>query len=462
MNAPHNALLVPPHSIESEQHILGAVMLQNEAFDLVAPNLAETDFYADQHRRIWRALCALIGSGKAADAVTVVAQLDQAGDLEAVGGIEYVGGLVGQSTGASNIAAYARVVRDRSQLRQLAIAASTLQGLAMNPLGRSPAELVDDAAKALDAFGKGDSSDAVLPIGEYLPALIDRIEQRRTRGEIQGLATGLRDLDRLTAGLQKGDLFLVAGRPSSGKSALAMQFATQAAMAGRSVVVFSLEMSRDQLLERMVSNVGQVNADALRTGDLHNDEWEGVSVAIGRLRDTRLLCYDAADMNVSRVRSIARRAKRKHGCDLVVLDYLQLLTPEDGENRNAEITQISRGLKLMAKELDCPVVALSQLSRDVEKRMDKRPVMPDLRDSGALEQDADVIAMIYRDEVYNKDDANPMKGIAEIIVVKQRMGRIATVFAEFAGEYSRFRDVAHEWRRPERATSSRKGKAIEA
>lgn len=460
MNAPE-MLKLPPHSIDAEQNVIGSILIENEAWDVVAASLTEADFWSDQHRRIWRAVGAIIGAGKVADAVTVVARLDQSGDLEAVGGIEYIGALVGQLGTARNVQAYAKIVRERSQLRRLVSAASDLQALAMNPLGRSADELVGEAAKVLDAFGQNDDADAVKPIGEYLVNLIDRIEQRRNRGAIQGLSTSIQALDAITAGLQNGDLFLLAGRPSHGKSALAMQIAGHAAMAGHSVVVFSLEMSRDQLLERMVSNVGTVNADALRTGNLCNEEWEGVSVALSRLRDIRLLCYDAADMNVSRVRAIARRVKRKHGCALVVLDYLQLLTPEDGENRNAEITQISRGLKLMAKELGCPVLALSQLSRKVEERANKRPVPSDLRDSGALEQDADVIALLYQDQVYDKSDANPLKGIAEIIIAKQRMGRTGTVYTEFAGEYSRFRDMPSEWRRPEYQKPV-KSRAIEA
>lgn len=440
---------LPPHSTEAEQHVLGAILLANEAFDACAAIIGEGDFYVANHRKIWCAIAQQVGSGKSADAVTVVAALDQAGELQAVGGVEYVGGLQALVPTARNVETYARIIRERSLLRQLGAAATQLHALAANPMGRKVSELVDEAARIFDAFDQGESEE-VQPIGAYLVDLIERIEDRRNRGEIQGLSTGLRDLDRITAGLQKSDLILIAGRPSQGKSALAMQIAQYAALHSKSVVVFSLEMSRDQLLERMISNVGTVDADSLRTGQLSNESWEGVSAALGALRDVKLLCYDASDMTVQRVRSIARRAKRKQGCDLIVLDYLQLLTPDgDSENRNSEIQKISSGLKAMAKELDCPVVALSQLSRKVEERMIKKPVMSDLRDSGALEQDADVIALLYRDEYYNDADDNPMKGIAEIIIAKQRMGRTGTVYTEFSGEYSRFRNMSHEWRRPE-------------
>lgn len=463
MNREEQQGATPPHSIEAEQQILGAILIENEAYDVCAELVAEADFYADGHRKIWRAIAQQIAVGKPADAVTVVARLDAAGALESVGGIEYVGSLQMSVLTARNIEAYAKIVRERSQLRKIAAAASQLHALAVNPLGKTAAELLAEVGQVLDGLEDDGATEEVQPIGAYLAALVDRIEDRSKRGEIQGLATGLRDLDRITAGLQRGDLVLVAGRPSMGKSALAMQIAQDTALSGKSVVVFSLEMGRDQLLERMVSNVGMVNSDALRTGRLNTDEWAGVSAAFGRLQDIRLICHDAGDLSISRVRSLARKAKRKGGCDLVVVDYLQLLAPESGaENRNAEITAISRGLKLMARELDCPVIALSQLSRKVEERTNKRPVPSDLRDSGALEQDADVIALIYRDEVYHDEETNPMRGIAEIIIAKQRMGRTGTVFAEFAGEYSRFRDTSHGWRKPEPPAPRKAGKAIAA
>lgn len=460
MNDDIEMLREPPHSAEAEQHVLGAILLTNDAFDVCAPIVSEADFYAETHRLIWRAIAQQIGAGAIADPVTVVAALDAVGKLEHVGGIQYVGGLLHSTPTARTVETYARIVRERSLLRQLAAAGTQLSGLAFNPMGRKVAELVDEAARIFDGFGQGDSEE-VKPIGEYLVALVDNIEQRRGRGEIQGLSTGLRDLDRITAGLQNGDLILLAGRPSQGKSALAMQIAQDAAIGGRSVLVFSLEMSRDQLLERMISNTGQVNSDDLRTGRLDNDGWDGVSAAMSRLRDVKLLCYDSSDLTVQRVRSIARRAKRKQGVDLIVLDYLQILTPEgDSENRNNEIQKISAGLKSMAKELNCPVLAISQLSRKVEERQNKRPVMSDLRDSGALEQDADVIGLLYRDEYYNEN--SDWKGVAEIIIVKQRMGRTGTIYTEFAGEYSRFRDMADEWRRPQATAPRRHGKAIQA
>lgn len=444
---------IPPHSIEAEQSVLGAVLIDNDAFDVAGAVIGEADFYNDAHRRIWRAIAQQIALGKPADAVTITARLGESGDLDTAGGVEYVGSLPLNVTTSRNVGAYVKIVKERSLLRQIAAAAASLHALAVNPMGRTVGELVDDAAKVFDAFGQSDQTDTVQAIGSYLPDLLARIEDRMTRGEIQGLATGLRDLDKMTAGLQKGDLILIAGRPSMGKSALAMQIAQEAALAGKSVVVFSLEMSRDQLLERMISNVGAVDADALRTGQLSQGEWDGISSAFGRLRDVKLRCYDAGDATINRIRSIARRAKRGQGCDLVVLDYLQLLAPEDGENRNAEITVISRGLKMMARELDCPVIALSQLSRKVEERTNKRPVSSDLRDSGALEQDADVIAMLYRDEVYHEE--SEMKGCAEIIITKQRMGKTGTIYTEFAGEYSRFRDMAYGWKRPAKESKQR-------
>lgn len=462
MNRDDDGLQAPPHSIEAEQNVLGAILGQNDAYDVCTALIGEGDFYLETHRAIWRAIAKQMALGRPADAVTVVARLDESNELERVGGIEYIGNLQSSIPSARNVAAYAKIVKERALLRQLAGAAMQLQGLAMNPLGKTAGELVDEAAKLFDTLGGTDSADEVKPIGSYLVRLVDSIEQRHDRGEIQGLATGLRDLDRMTAGWQRGDLILIAGRPSMGKSALAMQFAQRAAIHGKSVVVFSLEMSRDQLLERMISNIGNVDSDQLRTGALDDDGWAGVSAAMGQLLDVKLLCYDASDMTVQRVRSIARRAKRKQGCDLIVLDYLQLLTPEgENENRNAEITKISVGLKAMAKELDCPVIALSQLSRKVTERADKRPVASDLRDSGSLEQDADVIALLYRDEVYNKNDDNPWRGTAELIIDKQRMGRTGTIYLHFEGEYSRFRDMAHEWRRPEQQTK-RVGRAISA
>ena len=431
------------HSIETEQSLLGAVMLDATAFDVVATIVSAGDFYADQHRVIWRAISVLLNDGRQADPVSVAGHLEETGALDAVGGREYVAELFSAVPGVSSARAWAQIVRDRSVERRLVAAGDQIMSIAQadGPL----ADRVDRAQAIVESITESAVTGGPEPIQVDLYGFLDDLERRHEKQEdVTGLKTELAALDRKLSGLQGGDLIVVAGRPSMGKTSLALQWAVRAAVRGDPTLFFSAEMGRPQLTQKSVASVGRVPLEKIRNGKLEQDDFSRVSAAMARLEKAPLYIDDTGGISIDQIRIRSRAVKRKHGLALIVVDYLQLLTA-DGEHREQQIAAVSRGLKALAKELHVPVVALSQLNRSLEQRADKRPMMSDLRESGAIEQDADVILFIYRDEVYNPGTS--AVGIAELIIAKQRMGPIGMVPSSWLPDYGSFEDV--EWRRPE-------------
>ncbi|MFO1283501.1 MAG: replicative DNA helicase [Burkholderiales bacterium] len=443
-----SALRLPPHSLEAEQAVLGGLLLDNDAADRVGDVVSAVDFYSDAHRVVFEHAVRLIGEGRPADAVTLAESLASAGRLDYVGGLAYLGALVQSVPTAANIRHYAQIVRDRSVLRQLASTAGEIAESAYQPMGRSSSQLLDEAETKVmhiaEAGSRGRKQYA--KVGDLLEGVVERIEELYSREhptDVTGLATGFADLDRMTAGLQAGDLVIVAGRPSMGKTALAVNIGEHVALESkRPVAIFSMEMGANQLALRLIGSVGRLPSQNLRTGRLQAEDWTRLSSALGRLAEAPILIDETPALTVMELRSRARRiARAPSPLGLVIVDYLQLMQAStQGENRATEISEISRSLKALAKELSVPVIALSQLNRSLEQRPNKRPVMSDLRESGAIEQDADVILFIYRDEVYNPETQD--KGVAEIIIGKQRNGPIGTVRLTFLGEYTRFENFA--------------------
>ncbi|MDR0578506.1 MAG: replicative DNA helicase [Candidatus Accumulibacter sp.] len=443
-------LRVPPHSIEAEQSVLGGLLLDNAAFDRIADIAGEADFYRDEHRRIYRHISKLLEKGKPADAVTVAESLDMAGESDETGGLAYLGELAANTPSASNIRRYAEIVRERAILRQLVTVGDEIAGSAFNPLGREAKQLLDEAEAKVFAIAESGFryQSGFQHINPLLTQVVERIQELHDRdnpSDVTGVPTGYHDLDARTSGLQPGDLLVVAGRPSMGKTSFALNIGEYVAIEiGLPVAVFSMEMGGTQLAMRMLSSVGRLDAHRVRTGRLNDDEWERLSYALGKMHEAPLYIDETAALNPIDLRARARRLHRQCGkLGLIIIDYLQLMSsgnPGGGENRATEISEISRSLKALAKELNVPVMALSQLNRSLEQRPNKRPIMSDLRESGAIEQDADVIVFIYRDEVYNPD--TPDKGTAEIIIGKQRNGPIGTTRLTFLGEYTRFENHA--------------------
>ncbi len=443
-----DALKLPPHSLEAEQSVLGGLLLDNEAADRVGDVVSAADFYSGAHRVIYDHITRLIADGRPADVVTLAEALGSSQKLDHAGGLAYLGALVQNVPTAANIRHYAQIVRERSILRQLAATAGEIAESAYNPLGRNAKLVLDEAeAKVLHIAEQGArGAQNFQEIGRLLATVVERIETLYSRdnpSDVTGVPTGYADLDRMTSGFQPGDLVVVAGRPSMGKTALALNIGEHVALHYKKpVVVFSMEMGATQLALRMIGSVGRLDQHKLRTGRLGPDDWDRLSTALGLLNDAPILIDETPALNAIEVRSRARRImKQRGGIGLVIVDYLQLMqSTSQGENRATEISEISRSMKALAKELQVPVVALSQLNRSLEQRPNKRPVMSDLRESGAIEQDADVILFIYRDEVYNPESQD--KGTAEIIIGKQRNGPIGTVRLTFIGEYTRFESFA--------------------
>ncbi|MDH5257570.1 MAG: replicative DNA helicase [Gammaproteobacteria bacterium] len=437
-------LKVPPHSVKAEQSIIGGLMLENSAWDQVADLIVEEDFYRYDHRMIFRAIANLAEHSKPYDVVTLSEWLENREELDKVGGLAYLGSLAKDTPSSANIKAYAGIVRERSILRQLISVGSEIVDDAFNPDGRDSAELLDGAeSKVFKIAEKGaKGKEGFTGIKQLLTKAVDRIDTLFQQEDgITGLTTGFRDFDDKTSGLQKGDLIIVAGRPSMGKTSYSMNIVENAAIStGLPVAVFSMEMPGDALAMRMLSSVGRINAHSVRTGKLSDEDWPKLTHAVGVLAEAPIFIDDTPALSPNELRAKSRRLAREVGdLGLIVIDYLQLMqVPSNKENRTSEISEISRNLKGLAKEMNCPVIALSQLNRSLEQRPNKRPVMSDLRESGAIEQDADVIVFIYRDEVYNED--SPDKGIAEIIIGKQRNGPIGTVRQTFVGQYTRFED----------------------
>jgi replicative DNA helicase len=443
------ALKVPPHSIEAEQSVLGGLLLDNGAADRIADFLSGDHFYSDAHRLLYNAIMQLIGDNKPADVVTVAEALGSINKLDYVGGMSYLAALVENVPTAANIRRYAEIVHERAILRRLAAAGGEISESAFHPLGRSVREILDQAeTKVFEIAEHGArGQQGFQDIRPLLTQVVERIEflyNRDNPSDVTGIATGFTDLDRMTSGLQEGDLIVIAGRPSMGKTSLALNIAEHVALVLKMpVAIFSMEMGATQLAMRLMGSVGRLDQQKIRTGRLTNDDWERLSGALGKLNDAPIHIDETPAMNALEVRARARRLARQYGGKLgaIVVDYLQLMEAvSDGENRATEISEISRSMKALAKELKVPVLALSQLNRSLEQRPNKRPVMSDLRESGAIEQDADLILFIYRDEVYNEDTQE--KGVAEIIIGKQRNGPIGVVRLAFLGENTRFENLA--------------------
>ncbi|WP_455200098.1 replicative DNA helicase [Kaarinaea lacus] len=435
------SLKVAPHSIEAEQSVLGGLMLDNEAWDKISDIVIEDDFYRRDHRLIFRAIDALAEKGSPFDVVTLSEWLESNDQLEAAGGLPYLGTLAKNTPSAANILAYAKIVRERSVLRQLISVGHKISTSCYETEGRKSEELLDNAEKLVFKIAEQGARGRreFTSIKDLLVKAVDRIDTLfQQDNPITGVPTGFDDFDEMTSGLQPSDLVIVAGRPSMGKTTFAMNIAEHAAVKTQMpVAVFSMEMPGEQLAMRMLSSLGRIDQHRVRTGKLDDDDWPRLTHAVGQLAEAPLFIDDTPALSPTELRSRARRLMREHGLGLIVIDYLQLMQIRGGsENRTNEISEISRSLKALAKELNVPIIALSQLNRSLEQRPNKRPVMSDLRESGAIEQDADVITFIYRDEVYNED--SPDKGIAEIIIGKQRNGPIGTVRMTFIGQYTRF------------------------
>jgi len=440
-----DALKVPPHSIEAEQSVLGGLLLDNASWDEVAGRVGEEDFYRRDHRLIFRAIEALVERAEPCDAVTLSERLSATGELDDAGGLAYLGTLAKNTPSAANIKAYAAIVRERSVLRQLAHVGTEIANSAYVPEGRDSVKLLDLAEQQVfDIADRGRGDRNFLNIGKLLEKAVDRIELLyQQENPITGISTGFDDFDNKTSGLQRSDLIIVAGRPSMGKTTFAMNIAEHAAIkSGMPIAVFSLEMPAEQLVLRMMSSLGHIDQHKVRTGKLDDDDWPRLTSAIGILSEAKLFIDDSPGLSPMEIRARARRLQREQGkLGMIIIDYLQLMqTSGKSENRTNEISEISRSLKSLAKELDVPVVALSQLNRNLEARTDKRPVLSDLRESGSIEQDADLVVFIYRDEVYNED--SPDKGLAEIIISKQRNGPIGKIKLTFLGQYTRFENFA--------------------
>ena len=435
----------PPHSVDAEQSVLGGLMLSNDAWFNVAEVVTGNDFYRPSHQIIFEAMADLSMDDQPMDAVTVSERLVSKGLLDKIGGLAYLGELVESTPGASNVMAYAGIVRELSTLRQLIGAAQRIADSAFAPEGRPSTEIVDMAEQEVFRIAEGRLTDGgpqkLVPL---LQAAVARIEKLyATRSPITGLATGFDDLDKKTAGLQPSDLIIVAGRPSMGKTAFALNLVEHAVMEGEGAVLFfSLEMPAESLIMRLLSSLGRIDQTRMRTGDMHEEDWTRFTSAVSQLKDKQLYIDDTPGISPSELRNRARRVARESGhLGMIVVDYLQLMRGSGNpENRTNEISEISRSLKGIAKEMRCPLVALSQLNRSLEQRTDKRPLMADLRESGAIEQDADVILFVYRDEVYHPETAD--KGTAEIIIGKQRNGPIGSVRLAFIGNLTKFENLA--------------------
>jgi replicative DNA helicase len=440
--------LVPPHSVEAEQAVLGGILIDPIAWDQIADVVTEADFYRPDHALIFSALADLAGHGKPGDMVTVSEQLERRGLLTEAGGLGYLGTLARDTPTAANVRAYAQIVRERSLLRKLVGAGREIAGSVYAGDGASARDLVDKAEQRVFEIAEQSAGarDGAQRVSALLPGLIDKIDAWHSNPDsLRGLPTGFTDFDKKTGGLRGGDLIIIAGRPSMGKTTLAVNIAEHAALssARAAVAIFSMEMPSEQVVTRMLSSIGHVPLNGIRSGQISDDDWVRITSATGQLKEAKIFIDESPALTPTEIRARSRRIKREHGLDLVVVDYLQLMqVPGTQENRATEIAEVSRGLKALAKELNIPVIALSQLNRGVEQRTEKKPVMSDLRESGAIEQDADMILLIYREEVYDKNTTK--KGMAEIDLAKHRNGEIGTFLLTFQGAYSRFMNYASE------------------
>ena len=441
-------LRIPPHSLEAESSVLGGLLLDNSAWDRVGDLVTDSDFYRYEHRLVFAAVAALINSSRPADVITVFEHLQSLGKADEVGGLAYLNSLAQYVPSASNIRRYGEIVRERAILRKLVTASDEIATTAFSPKGRPVAQILDEAEQKIFHIGEEGSrmKQGFQSMNSLVVQLLDRVEEMsQNPNDITGVPTGFHDFDRMTSGMQPGDLIVLAARPSMGKTALAINIAENVAVQeGLPVAVFSMEMGASQLAVRIVGSIGRIDQGHLRTGKLSDYEWPRLTEAIEKLRNVSLHIDETPGLTTSELRANARRLSRQCGkLGLIVVDYLQLMSgsSSDGsDNRATELGEISRGLKMLAKELQCPVIALSQLNRSVEQRTDKRPMMSDLRESGAIEQDADVIMFIYRDDYYNKDSKEP--GVAEVIIGKQRNGPTGTIKLAFLKPITKFESLA--------------------
>jgi replicative DNA helicase len=438
---------LPPHSIDAEQSVLGGLMLDNRAWDQLIDRMSENDFYRHEHRLIFRSMSRLINHNKPIDVLTLSDTLREFQELEQIGGEVYLFELANNTPSAANITAYADIVRERSVLRQLIEAAGDITEKALNTGGRSIIQLLDEAERSVFSISeKGSRAGGPVNIKDYLAKTMDKIDTLfHSNTSITGIPTGYHDFDEMTSGLQPSDLIIIAGRPSMGKTTLAMNIAEHVAIKSRSpVLIFSMEMPGEAIVMRLLSSLCRIDQLRIRTGKLADEDWPRISSTVSMLSDAPFFIDDTPALSPAEMRARARRVMKEHGqLGLIVVDYLQLMhVPGSNENRTAEISEISRSLKSLAKELKVPVIALSQLNRGLEQRADKRPVMSDLRESGAIEQDADLIVFIYRDEVYN--DNTSEKGTAEIIIAKQRNGPIGKLRLTFMGQYTCFENFTRQ------------------
>jgi len=421
-------------------------MLDQRAWDHVADVVNASDFYRADHRAIFETIATLVEHDRPPDAVTVSEQLERENRLEAAGGIDYLARLVEETPSAANIRAYAHIVRDHSMLRRLIEIGGDIAASAHDTEGRTVAELVDVAEqRVFEIADRGARGPGFKALKDILPDAIDRLDVlSHSDSEITGVSTGFTAMDEMTAGLQRGELVVIAGRPSMGKSTLAVNIAENAALGHQiAAAIFSMEMSAEQLTFRMISSIGRVHQSGLRRGKLSDSDWSRIDSAVSMMSTAPIFIDDSPGLTPTEVRARARRLKREHGLGLIIVDYLQLMQVAGTvENRATEISEISRSLKALAKELDLPVIAISQLNRSVEQRVDKKPVMSDLRESGAIEQDADLIVFIFREEVYDKE--TPRKGIADIIIGKQRNGPVGEFRLTFLGEFTKFENLVAE------------------
>lgn len=442
------AIKLPPHSMEAEQSVLGGLMIDNAAMDAVGELLVDADFYRGEHRQLFGVMQELARRNSPFDPVIMSAELRSRDLLEKTGGDAYLIELARNTPSTSNILAYAQIVRERSIRRKLIQAARRVADASYNPEGRTSDELLNEAEREVFTIAEERPKfGGPRNINDVAAALLEKLEELDiSQTGITGLTTGFKDLDDMTSGLQPSDLVIIAGRPSMGKTTFAMNLVENAMMnTDKAVMVFSMEMPAEQLLMRMFSSLGRIDQTKVRTGQLVDQDWDRISSTLALLKDKRLYIDDTPGLSPNDLRTRTRRIAKENGdIGLIMVDYLQLMrVPGNNENRTAEISEISRSLKALAKEFSCPVVALSQLNRGLEQRTNKRPIMSDLRESGAIEQDADVIAFVYRDEVYYPEkDGN--KGLAEIIIGKQRNGPIGSVHLLFTGRFTRFDDLAPE------------------
>ena len=441
-----NRLKSPPQSLEAEQAVIGGLFLNNTAWDDVSELVSQQDFHRKQHRDVFGVMDQLAREGEPLDALTVASSLETLG----MGGEDvtaYLIELTRNTPSAANIKAYAKIVRERAVLRQLISTSNTIADSAYNPDGKSSTDIVDEAERLIFAIAEGRrQTTGPQDVRTLLKKSVDKLDELfANKAAVTGQSTGFTDLDKMTSGLQDTDLVIIAGRPSMGKTSFSMNIAEDVTVrSNKPVLVFSMEMPAEGIMLRMLSSMGRIDQNRIRTGNLSDDDWPRINSAVQMLNDKKLYIDDSPALSPTEVRARARRIYREHGeIGLILIDYLQLMRVPGADSRVAEISEISRSLKALAKELQVPVIALSQLNRSLEQRPNKRPVMSDLRESGAIEQDADLIMFIYRDEVYNEDSME--KGVAEIIIGKQRNGPIGTTKLAFLGQFTRFEDLAPEY-----------------